>query len=103
GVAQGVQVHRPAPLVCLRNIRGRQVQEAQRVEEGADRTMPTRRGLVGGAGNVGRYTSLALDGSGHPHISYLDYGNADLKHAAWNAPSWNIEIVDSAGREGTRH
>jgi len=55
---------------------------------------------VDSAGNVGRDTSLALDASGYPRISYYDYTNEDLKYAAWNGSGWVVETVDSAGDVG---
>jgi len=55
---------------------------------------------VDSAGDVGEYTSLALDVSGYPHISYFDNTNDDLKYAAWNGSSWEIETVDSASDVG---
>jgi hypothetical protein len=49
---------------------------------------------------VGQYTSLALDSSGYPNISYFDMARRDLKYARWDGGSWQIEIVDSAGDVG---
>jgi hypothetical protein len=53
--------------------------------------------------DVGMYTSLALDESGYPHISYheSDYPNYNLKYAYQDASGWHIETVDSEGSVGT--
>jgi hypothetical protein len=56
---------------------------------------------VDSAGDVGRYTSLALDAFGLPHISYFAGTTGDLRYASFNGVSWVTETVDSAGDVGT--
>jgi len=51
-------------------------------------------------GDVGQYSSLALDSSGYAHISYYDVTGQNLKYAWWNGSAWRIEAVDSVGDVG---
>jgi hypothetical protein len=55
----------------------------------------------GNLGNVGHYSSLVIDSSGRPHITYND-GNhfANLMYAVKNGTSWSISKVDTSGAVG---
>jgi hypothetical protein len=63
---------------------------------------------VDSSGDMGLYSSLALDSAGHPHISYYDASNGDLKYAHYvgsggdcgPSNSWHCETLDSAGDVG---
>ncbi|MED5497070.1 MAG: putative Ig domain-containing protein, partial [Candidatus Thermoplasmatota archaeon] len=56
-------------------------------------------------GNVGYYTSIAIDSNDAVHISYLDFTNIDLKYATCSsgcttASNWDIVSVDTTGNVG---
>jgi hypothetical protein len=53
-------------------------------------------------GNVGQFTSLALDASGYPHVSYFDASATALKYAYKDISGWHLEVADNSGDVG-RH
>ncbi|MBN1139646.1 MAG: hypothetical protein JXM73_23945 [Anaerolineae bacterium] len=48
---------------------------------------------------MGRYTSLALDSSGNPHISYYDSTNKNVKYAYQDDTGWHLGIVGPASSQ----
>jgi len=48
-------------------------------------------------GDVGGYTSIAIDEQDNPHISF--YGQIMLKYAHWDGSTWQVETVDSSPDE----
>lgn len=56
---------------------------------------------VDAGGDVGKYTSLAIDENGYAHISYYDDSFHDLKYAyQLESGGWLSETVDSTGDVG---
>ncbi len=56
-------------------------------------------------GDLGQYCDIAIDSSGHPHISYnrcFDWETCrgQLKYAYYDGSSWHIEVVDDSGYAG---
>ena len=58
---------------------------------------------VDGAGNVGLYTSIALDVEDRPHISYYDGTDGALMYARHDGTRWITETVDAEAGDGGGH
>lgn len=58
--------------------------------------------LIDANGDVGKFTSLALDSSGHVHMSYHHEtdGSGSLKYATNASGIWVIQVVDTFGYAG---
>ena len=55
---------------------------------------------IDSAGDVGPYSSIAIDSNDRIHISYLDQTNKDLKYATNISGSWTTFTIDAAGDVG---
>lgn len=51
-------------------------------------------------GDIGRFTSIAINASGYPCIAYQDVENGYLKYAYWTGSAWVKEAVDTATATG---
>ena len=51
--------------------------------------------------NIGKFTSIALDSNGKPHITYRDVTNMNLRYAHKMGSSWVTTTIDSTSFSGT--
>jgi len=59
-----------------------------------DKTEPE----CGDGGDFGKYTSIAIDSSGNPHVTY--YADGELHYAVKDKADWEIETLDDEGDTG---
>ena len=50
---------------------------------------------------VGKYSSIAVDTFGAPHISYYDEANGNLLYASLTASGWQVEVVENRDDVGS--
>ncbi|MCX7668472.1 MAG: hypothetical protein N2439_00170, partial [Anaerolineae bacterium] len=56
--------------------------------------------MVEDEGDVGLYTSLALDAGDQPHILHFDLTHSALRYVVWQDGAWHSEQIDQSGRVG---
>ena len=88
----------PAPIPCISYFDMSNADLKYACKEGPLGTWISE--VVDAAGEVGAYTSLAIDGAGHAHISYQDLANGDLKYVTNSSGTWRAEVVDDVGNVG---
>lgn len=52
-------------------------------------------------GDRGSHNSIVLDSTGHPHISYYDVAERDLRYARWTGAEWILKAALGTGDAGT--
>ena len=52
------------------------------------------------SGIRGLYTSITLDATNKPYITYYDQTNGDLRYNKWTGSAWSASTVDSTGDTG---
>ena len=66
--------------------------------------MPFYSETVDSGVRTGQYSSIAVDSSNNPCVSYYQVGSSQgsgsLKYAKWSGTAWNIQTVDSVGDVG---
>ncbi len=55
---------------------------------------------VDSSADVGKWSSIKVDGVGRAHISYFDDTNNELRYAYYNGSSWDHIMVDTTGTSG---
>lgn len=44
---------------------------------------------------LGQYAAIGVDAAGHPHLSYYDEVNSDLRYAYHDGTDWQVVVVDT--------
>ena len=52
---------------------------------------------VDNSGDVGKWSDIAYDSQGYPHIVYFDDTDDDIMYAWWDGTAWHYEEISPAG------